>query len=181
MLSSEHGDWVAALEAAGTDLGTWRPKVEAVVNDLKLVVNKMAKHWTVWCMVHDTSSHRPGLMASPTLAVTLSSAWTPTNSSREVGFGSVATVTHIPVKGTSSPSLPYPPRAPKLSSRLPASSLSPAHPASRLPKLQFPKFDGDIHVYEKYAMRSILLSMGLSRFGFGWVKWRARMLTGSHL
>jgi hypothetical protein len=37
----ERADRVSALEVAATDLGTWRPEVEALVDDLKLEVKKL--------------------------------------------------------------------------------------------------------------------------------------------
>jgi hypothetical protein len=43
--NAKRDDRVAALEAAATDLGIFRPDVEAVINDLKLEVPKITKHW----------------------------------------------------------------------------------------------------------------------------------------
>lgn len=42
---TETVDHVTLLEMAATDLGTWCLEVEAVVDDLKLEVQKIAKHW----------------------------------------------------------------------------------------------------------------------------------------
>jgi FKBP-type peptidyl-prolyl cis-trans isomerase (trigger factor) len=42
---AETVDRVAVLETAATDLGTWRPEVEALVDDLKLEVQKIAQTW----------------------------------------------------------------------------------------------------------------------------------------
>jgi hypothetical protein len=41
---TERDKRVAALETAVTDLGTWRPEVEAVVDNLKTKVYKMRRH-----------------------------------------------------------------------------------------------------------------------------------------
>lgn len=54
-LHSECDTHVAALEAAVTDLGVRRPEAEGTVDDLRLEVSKLAKHWDR--AVVDTSSY----------------------------------------------------------------------------------------------------------------------------
>jgi len=39
----DSSDHVTALEVATTDLGTWRPEIEALVDDLKLEVKKLSQ------------------------------------------------------------------------------------------------------------------------------------------
>jgi len=41
-LLTDRSDRVTALEVATTDLGTWRPEIEALVDDLKLEVKKLS-------------------------------------------------------------------------------------------------------------------------------------------
>ena len=41
-LLTDSADRITALEVATTDLGTWRPEIEALVDDLKLEVKKLS-------------------------------------------------------------------------------------------------------------------------------------------
>ena len=42
-LRDEHDNRVTALEVAATDLGTWRPEMEALIDDLRLEMQKLSQ------------------------------------------------------------------------------------------------------------------------------------------
>jgi len=44
-ISGERDEWVAELKVAAADINAWIPELEGVVDDLKLEVQKIAKHW----------------------------------------------------------------------------------------------------------------------------------------
>ncbi|WVZ54205.1 LOW QUALITY PROTEIN: hypothetical protein U9M48_005042 [Paspalum notatum var. saurae] len=62
---------------------------------------------------------------------------------RDDGFGSVFSISHHPVKGAYSPPHPPPPPPPDLTSARWGSPSFGAGSSGKLPKLQFPSFDGD--------------------------------------
>jgi hypothetical protein len=41
-VNAEHDDRITALEVAATDLGSWRPEVESIIDDLKIEVQKLS-------------------------------------------------------------------------------------------------------------------------------------------
>jgi len=43
--NDDHDSRVTTLEVATTDLGTWRPAVEALVDDLRLEVKRISDNW----------------------------------------------------------------------------------------------------------------------------------------
>ena len=94
----ERADRVTALEVAASDLGTWHPEVEALVDDLKNEVKKLSQAYD--CKVFDTQPQWLNIGASPsatsaraTAGVTVDSpsGHGATSSHRDVGFGSVMT------------------------------------------------------------------------------------------
>ena len=103
-------------------------------------------------VVLDRLSSGSGILPDPVAAAATSSAGNMAvspdgrrveNSPRESRFGSVTTISHLLVKGTS-PS-PIPDLHPASVSRFPNSSGSASYPSTgRLPKLPFPKFDGEL-------------------------------------
>jgi len=154
-LESSLDDRFKVVEASSSEFASWRPGVDAAVEDLKLQIGAINKQLDR--VVLDRGSHEPGILSSPEAAAASPPAGNPAVGpdghrhdlrNREQGYGSVTTFTHLPVKGTSSDPLPPPGFGPD--SCLPSfyrfqSSAGPAmFPASgRLPKLNFPIFTGE--------------------------------------
>jgi len=63
---------VTALETVAADVNAWRPKLEGIVDDLRLKVQKVSMPYDR--TVFDTSSEQPGLMVLPAPAAAHSSA-----------------------------------------------------------------------------------------------------------
>lgn len=97
----------------------WCPQVGAVVDDVKLEIGKLTRHWDR--SVHDLASMDPALVPIPKSAferppITDPSADGPhghhvESIHRDEGFGSVYTHTAIPVKGACSLPTPTFPRS----------------------------------------------------------------------
>jgi hypothetical protein len=168
--AASHDVRVAALEKVTADLATWRPGMEGLLDDIKLEVQKLTAPRDR--QVFEAMSHQPGILASPPTAptqfVTGLNAKPPDGhgfdpTTRDVVSGVVTTWTHIPAKGTPHtppivfppPSLfsatkpPLPPNPPPrsvasthLNQFVAAQPIAPPH-TGRLPKLPFPRFDGD--------------------------------------
>lgn len=153
---------VRSLEKASSVFDEWRTSMEGTVDDLRLEVGKIAKHWER--AVVDKSTTMIGVLAPAPHAAERPSAGSTATSPhghrvdvhhQEDGFGSVTTLIHPPVKGTCShlPSGSVPladelrvhalgqpvGTLPGVEAMLPASTTD----LGRLPKLNFPVFDGD--------------------------------------
>lgn len=131
-IHDERDDRVAALETAAADLGSWRPEVEGIVDDLKAEVKRLTQEYKA------SSSQAPYLSlggsppptaARPTTGAPAVSPKGPGSAllNRDVGFGSPATFSNIPVTGKP----PDPPPLPQLS--FPASSSAIPRPTPTLP------------------------------------------------
>ena len=137
---------VAAVESVAATLEDWRPGIDGLVDDLKLEVHRLSKHWER--SVRTSALVDPGLIAAPELpaAGVPSAGWHHVDSShREDGFGVVTTLAHLPIKGAFDflPSLPPCARtyADHSSSCVSNSSGSSSF-TGKLPKLNFPSFGG---------------------------------------
>ncbi|RLN30976.1 uncharacterized protein C2845_PM05G36120 [Panicum miliaceum] len=143
----DNDERVRVLEKVAASLDEWCPDIEGTVDDLKLEVSKLSKHWER--SVLNQAPPVPLLSSSPLMAAGDSSAGhtaEPPRGHRDElmrradGYGSVTTVIHPPVKGTctSQPLLPFNPR--------PACGDGGnfgGHSGGKLPKLNFPIFDGE--------------------------------------
>jgi hypothetical protein len=149
---------VGALEHTTGALEDWRMNMEGMVDDLRLEVGKIAKHWER--AVTDKSTTMAGVLAPSPAAVERVPVGVPVASAhghrieswpREDGFGSVTTLLHPPAKGTFS-SGPRP--AVLHSSEVPLHPVCPPYGEiqssgsggamhGRLPKFNFPMFDGE--------------------------------------
>jgi hypothetical protein len=182
---------VQALENASGVFEEWRLSMEGVVDDLRLEVGKVSKHWER--DVVDKSTAMMGVLAPTPPAAERPSAGATANSphghrfemcNREDGFGSVTTLLHPPFKGTClqippSPSLlggdhrlpEFPVSAPQFVSHASGTS------SSRLPKFNFPVFDGEHpklwirRSYDYFDMYSVETHL--------WVKVASMHFTGS--
>jgi hypothetical protein len=99
---------VQALEQNVSLIADWRSSMEAVVDDLRLEVGKVSKNWER--AVVDKSTSMVGVLAPSPPAIEPLAAWLPTELPHghrielftgEDGFGSVTTLLHPLIKGTS--------------------------------------------------------------------------------
>jgi hypothetical protein len=152
---------IATLEAAAAafdnSFATWKPKVDASLGSVKLELSKLNTYF-------DRDAKGASTSKSSMLQFRLASEQPPAGSTadgpnghhvdqhyRDCGFDSVYTLTHDPIKGMMpSPSFTIDPvpnsmftpcREPFRSAS--ASSQGPRNWAGKLPKLNFPSFDGD--------------------------------------
>ena len=105
---------VTALEVAATDLGTWRPEVEALVDDLTLEVKRISTNWDQ--QLADSSSRQLEFQPSPSSASAQPAAGShadgpirhcTASNTRGTGSGVVTAWNHIPANGTTAaPHLP---------------------------------------------------------------------------
>ncbi|CAO2168369.1 unnamed protein product [Urochloa humidicola] len=158
------GDRFESLEATAQVLEDWKPKMDASIDDLCLEVGAMRK--TVNRVVLDSpTSSSPGIFPKPVAAtaatmmgdkVESAEGFSVDNRNRESSFDTVFTHTHTQGKGTFEiPSSQFPKsfshpklEIPRFNSEAPTGHLarSPKESSSvqsRLPKLNFPSFDGD--------------------------------------
>ena len=84
-LQDERDDCVTALEVAATDLGTWRPEMEALVDDLRIEMQKLSQGREP--MVFDVLPQWPNVVASSSSAP---SGHGDASSHRDGGFGTGA-------------------------------------------------------------------------------------------
>ncbi|CAD6222789.1 unnamed protein product [Miscanthus lutarioriparius] len=91
-LEAVRDDRVTALEVAATDLGTWRPKMEALVDDLRLEMQKLTQGRD--SKVFDVLPQWPTVLASSSPAP---NGHGDASSHRDGGFGTGAVWTHVPV------------------------------------------------------------------------------------
>ncbi|WVZ88489.1 hypothetical protein U9M48_035006 [Paspalum notatum var. saurae] len=151
-----HEERVGALEHAAAVFDEWRPGMEGMVDDIKLEVNKLSKHWER--AVLDKPLDSKGVLApSPTAAERPPAGSTAErpyghrveSAHRDDGYGGVYTMDHHPVKGAYT-ALPSHPPSPHKPLKVGHNSWS-SHGAGgsggghtgRLPKLNFPVFDGE--------------------------------------
>ncbi|CAD6202725.1 unnamed protein product [Miscanthus lutarioriparius] len=88
----DRDDRVTALEVASTDLGTWRPEMETLVDDLRLEMQKLTQGRD--SKVFDVLPPWPAVLASSSSAP---SGHGDASSHRDGGFGTGAVWTHVPV------------------------------------------------------------------------------------
>lgn len=141
---------VKALEQAAGSFDDWRPGIEGTVDDIKLEVGKLNKLWSRSLLDRDA----PVLPTAPSATERTSARGEADKPSGHRvdschwadGFGSITTVVHPPVKGTSQ--FPDPVSCTMNTQYHRFSGLS-GHEGDfdsflgRLPKLHFPNFDGD--------------------------------------
>jgi hypothetical protein len=151
---------VTTLESTAVTFNTsfteWNPEIKDFINSVKLEVTKLNSYFN-----HDakeSSAHKPGIITYRSAferPLAESTADGPSGHhvdqyNRECGFGSVYTHTHDPVKGTMHPPPPPPPQTPFDSSVARDQFHSPSSfsagtklPLGKLPKMNFPKFEGE--------------------------------------
>ncbi|RLN23391.1 uncharacterized protein C2845_PM07G03090 [Panicum miliaceum] len=149
------------MEEAAREFGDWKPRIEASVEDLRVEVEALRK--TVNRVVLDSDHTKAaGIFTAPGSgsAAASPSAGNPVDGSkehrvdlhhRESAYGAVYTHTHSPVKGMHSDPLPVLPRSSSHSQLHSADvhhngrsvSLGTSRSCGRLPKMQFPLFDGE--------------------------------------
>ncbi|WVZ95116.1 hypothetical protein U9M48_040918 [Paspalum notatum var. saurae] len=142
-----HNDRVAALEAAAASFEQWRPGVEGSVDALRLEVKNLAKHWDR--AVKDSASGSGLLGSAPSTAerppagstVDMAYGHRHEQQNRVHGSGVVTTLHPHPVKGTQNSPHSFSHHA-ENSSRPVWDSGGSSSSIGRLPKLQFPMFDG---------------------------------------
>jgi hypothetical protein len=145
---------VSKLEKVAASYEEWQPSVEGSLDDVKLEIRKLNKH--LERIVLDKSpSSSDGIFKLPESASARPSAGVNadgTNGHRDDlfhwadGFGSVTTLLHPPVKGTLPDSTHMIAHAYSHQSRPPdkfACHDAPRSNSSKLPKLNFPVFDGE--------------------------------------
>jgi len=145
---------LVTLEMVAAAYEEWQPGIEGTMDDLKLEVRKLNKHWER--AVRDNAPVLPGLCPLPESASARPPAGVTADGpnghrvdiyNREDGYGSVTTLLYPPVKGTCL----LPPPVPRNSFSSPhrqsgsrGSSVSLGGSGSgKIPKLNFPVFDGD--------------------------------------
>ena len=153
---------MVALEKVTASLDEWRPSIEGLVDDMKLdisksklEVSKISRNWERAILEQPAST--PGVFAVAPSAVerpfvnapaNLPNGHCVDNHHRESGFGVVSTLIHSPVKGM--PPFPNPPspRSVFQSTDDPgvrSGTTGVGHngfQSPKLPKFDFPKFDG---------------------------------------
>lgn len=141
---------VAVLERAAASFDDWRPGVEGTLDSVRLEVGKLSKHWERSVLdrgapILETTSSAAGRSPSAGEADRPRGHCVET-SLREGDIGQVTTFVHPPIKGMS----PSPdPLAPSMNTQFHQFSGHPGYGAGsdaslgRLPKLNFPSFEGD--------------------------------------
>lgn len=145
---------LVTLEKVAAAYEEWQPGIEGTMDDLKLEVRKLNKHWER--AVRDNAPVLPGLCPLPESASARPPAGVTADGpnghrvdiyNREDGYGSVTTLLYPPVKGTCLLPPPVPRNSfssPHQQSRSRGSSVSLGGSGSgKIPKLNFPVFDGD--------------------------------------
>jgi hypothetical protein len=144
-----------ALEQGQADLGSWRPRLESAMEDIKLELRKLNKQWDRSSLELAGSDAgllqrpEPGVPRAPIGPLPAGPMGHRVDSHpRDQGYGSVMTYLPDPVKGTHS--IPHPSDALKYSGslfdshqhRAPCSEFQ-SRLFGKLPKLDFPAFDGE--------------------------------------
>lgn len=146
------------FSAASLEISTWRSSVDSAMADLSAKVSAVdsiqhqigALHKKIDRVVLDRPSHDSGILPNPLATAASPSAGNPVvgpeghrvdRTHQETGFGSVLTYTHLAVTGTPPSASDFRTfRAPHVSNS--TGSFGSAS-TGRLPKLSFPKFDGE--------------------------------------
>jgi hypothetical protein len=141
-LENRGDERVSKVEKVAIDLEDWKPEIEGKVDDMKLEVGKLTKHWER--SVRESAMGHPGIIpqlgsasARPSAGdqVDRPSGHRVDSFHRADGCGFVTTY-HPPVKGACNSPLPFP--------ALPSNGLKSGLGTERLPKVNFPEFDGEI-------------------------------------
>ncbi|XP_066353960.1 uncharacterized protein [Miscanthus floridulus] len=133
----------------------WRPSIEGTIDDIRFQVKKLSLGWERACV--ESPGDKFGVFApSPSVVQRPAADSQPPvigprveHQNRESGFGVVSTLIHSPVKGEHPISQPHLPVSNVQSSGAHVSNSSPVsheshgNPNSKIPKVDFPKFDGD--------------------------------------
>ena len=156
-LEKAHGDRVLALEDVAKELNEWKSSIEGTVDDTRLEVKKMSRNWAREVIDNPGDSSGvyaplPAVVERPPPALQFPTPMIGPRvepSHRASGFGVVSALVHSPVKGEHP--LPKPP-TPKSVHQYDAFHSSHedinrmdsrrTHNA-KLPKVNFPVFDGD--------------------------------------
>jgi hypothetical protein len=160
---AQRDTWVAAMETAAASLDSsftsWKPQVEESLHSVRLELSKLNSFFNR--EAKESSTTKPGVLSiksapprSPfDIATNDPSGHHTDNCNRDCGYGSVYIHTHDPVKDTIHSTVPSPP--PNVAAHMEFSSdrdtyrahhsasQSPRLPTRKLPKLNFPSFDGD--------------------------------------
>ncbi|WVZ49036.1 hypothetical protein U9M48_000418 [Paspalum notatum var. saurae] len=149
-LAAHHDDRLGRLEGAAMVFDDWRPRIKATIDDVKFEIERIGRTWSRAAPEYPAPER--GILPLPKSAMERPPApeyiadgpaghRLPPHH-RVDGYGSVFTVSHHQVKGAYNHP-PPPPHPPDLHS--PGWGSPPFGTASsgRLPKLQFPSFDGD--------------------------------------
>lgn len=138
---------VVALEQAAGSFDEWHSEIEATIDDIRLEVKKINKHYERTALEQPTSS--TGILAPSPAAAWRPSAGDPTawpsghrfnSTHREDDHGVVTTMVHPPVKGA------YPDHTQPVSRNSFTSDVrgdGSRGQYGRWPKIDFPSFDGD--------------------------------------
>nr|ACR36904.1 unknown [Zea mays] len=153
-LASSRDERIAALEAVGTELSAWKPKVEAAMEDVKLEVRKLNKLWdraSMEPMVEPALLQKPGAIPSRQLIGSANDGMIDHRDDtafRDSTFGSVLTYVPEPAKGNHQ--FTFPPVSPGIQDPNPMYDVprgrhgdSAFSSLGKLPKLPFPAFEGD--------------------------------------
>lgn len=151
-LRASHDARVTVLEKVIAEFQDWRPEVDGVVDDLKLAVKNLNRHYERAAFEQSTST--PGILSPVPSAAAHPSAGQPADKAqghrvdqynREDGYGVVTALVHPPVKGTYSFPVPPPPLSNpvvKPASRW-GNGASGSSYSGKLPRLDFPRFEGE--------------------------------------
>ncbi|KAG2571458.1 hypothetical protein PVAP13_7KG111055 [Panicum virgatum] len=100
-LKATQGARIVGLEKAIGEMQDWRPEVDGSMDDIKLELKKLNKHFDRSALENPATAH--GIVASSPSAAGVPADWPRghrhDNNHREDGYGSVTTVLHPPVKG----------------------------------------------------------------------------------
>ncbi|WVZ82556.1 hypothetical protein U9M48_029810 [Paspalum notatum var. saurae] len=150
-LSALHDERLSRLEGAALAFDDWCPRLEALIDDIKWEMHKCASAGERLAAERPSSGR--GILPLPKSALERPPApnyyadgpnghYLPPHN-RDDGFGLVFTISHHPVKGAYNPPYPPPPPPPNLVTARWSSPQFGAGSSGKLPKLQFPSFDGD--------------------------------------
>ncbi|XP_062198590.1 uncharacterized protein LOC133901296 [Phragmites australis] len=138
------------IEEALTTLDAWKPQIASAVEALQLEMGVLRKH--IDHVIVDTSVDSAGILAPPEMAGQRPPAGDSAiglhghrenSDHREHVFGSVATLTHLPVRGTTQSPTPHSTSGFRPMDSFMHSSFSSSHLGPKLPKMNFPEFDGE--------------------------------------
>jgi hypothetical protein len=143
------------LESVATEFdksfGAWKPEVDSSLSSVKLELSKLNSFFDHNAKSGNCTKPRVLPLESVTASPTLRGSGDGPNGNRvhinrDCGFGRVFTQIHDPVKGTILPSPPLPNSPPIPEFELsygPSWNLTGRAQLGKLPKMNFPQFDGD--------------------------------------